>query len=112
MSARTRKSCPACRGTEKALTKSEAAACRRRVPGWSIVQRKGIRQLERGFRFRDFAEALAFANRVGRLAEREFHHPALRVEWGRVTVAWWTHAIRGLRRRDFVMAAKTDRAYR
>jgi len=43
------------------------------------------------------------------LAEAEGHHPAMLTEWGRVTVTWWTHKIRGLHRNDFVMAAKTDR---
>jgi len=52
--------------------------------------------------------ALAFTNRVGALAEAEGHHPALLTEWGRVTVTWWTHKIRGLHRNDFIMAAKTD----
>ena len=42
------------------------------------------------------------------LAEAEGHHPALLTEWGRVTVTWWTHKIRGLHRNDFIMAAKTE----
>ena len=67
-----------------------------------------MRRLERAFTFSDFAAALAFTNRVGAAAEAEGHHPALLTEWGRVTVTWWTHAIRGLHRNDFVMAAKTD----
>ncbi|HEX6123240.1 MAG TPA: 4a-hydroxytetrahydrobiopterin dehydratase, partial [Ktedonobacterales bacterium] len=52
-----------------------------------------------------------FTNAVGALAEEQGHHPALLTEWGRVTVAWWTHTIRGLHRNDFIMAAKTDEAY-
>ena len=59
-------------------------------------------------RFDDFAGALAFTNRVGEIAEREGHHPALLTEWGRTTVTWWTHKIGGLHRNDFIMAAKTD----
>ncbi|MDF3015185.1 MAG: pterin-4-alpha-carbinolamine dehydratase, partial [Thermomicrobiales bacterium] len=42
------------------------------------------------------------------LAEEEGHHPALLTEWGKVTVSWWSHKIRGLHRNDFIMAAKTD----
>ena len=49
--------------------------------------------------------------RVGELAEEEGHHPALLTEWGRTTVTWWTHKIRGLHRNDFIMAAKTDELY-
>ncbi|TBR56462.1 hypothetical protein B4U84_29725 [Westiellopsis prolifica IICB1] len=40
------------------------------------------------------------------------HHQFLQqriiTEWGKVTVTWWTHAIQGLHRNDFIMAAKTD----
>jgi 4a-hydroxytetrahydrobiopterin dehydratase len=81
------------------------------VPSWQIVERDSIKRLERGFKFRNFAEALAFTNRVGEIAELEGHHPALLAEWGRVTVSWWTHKIKGLHRNDFIMAAKTDRVY-
>ena len=56
-------------------------------------------------------EALEFTNRVGEMAEAEDHHPALLTEWGRVTVAWWTHVVGGLHKNDFVAAAKTDRLY-
>ena len=59
----------------------------------------------------DFAEALEFTNDVGAIAEEEGHHPAILTEWGRVTVTWWTHKIRGLHRNDFIMAAKTDQIY-
>jgi len=81
------------------------------VPDWQIVERDGIKRLERVFKFKEFAEALAFTNRVGAPAEEENHHPALLTEWGKVTVTWWTHKIRGLHRNDFIMAAKTGRLY-
>lgn len=48
---------------------------------------------------------------MGSLAETEEHHPALLVEWGRVTVTWWTHKIGGLHRNDSVLAAKADQVY-
>jgi 4a-hydroxytetrahydrobiopterin dehydratase len=74
-----------------------------------VANRDGVMQLERRFGFPDFAEALAFTNRVGEAAEAEGHHPRLVTEWGSVVVTWWTHKIGGLHRNDFVMAAKTDR---
>ena len=82
---------------------------RREVSGWQLLERDDIARLERVFHFPTFTAALAFTNRVGALAEAEGHHPALLTEWGRVTVTWWTHKIRGLHRNDFIMAAKTDR---
>jgi 4a-hydroxytetrahydrobiopterin dehydratase len=100
--------CTACRGDEPTLTDAEIAELRPQVPEWHVVQREGIKRLERVFRFRNFAEALAFTNRVGEQAEKEGHHPALLTEWGRVTVTWWTHKIGGLHRNDFIMAAQTD----
>ncbi len=88
-----------------------SAALLRDLPGWEVREREGISRLERVFRFPDFAGAMEFARRVGDAAEAEDHHPSLLVEWGRVTVSWWTHKIRGLHRNDFIMAAKTDALY-
>jgi 4a-hydroxytetrahydrobiopterin dehydratase len=100
--------CVACRPGAPPVTEPELRALAPHVPGWRIVERDGIRRLERIFTFADFAAALAFTNRVGALAEEHGHHPAIITEWGRATVTWWTHAIGGLHRNDFVMAAKTD----
>ena len=83
-------------------------ALSREIPEWTMVVRDGIARLQRAFSFPSFVEALAFTNAVGALAEEAGHHPAITTEWGRVTVEWWTHAIAGLHRNDFVMAAKTD----
>ena len=103
--------CTACRKGEPTVTDEEIARLRPQVPDWQIVERDGIRRLERTFRFKDFAEALAFTNKVGALAEEEGHHPRLCTDWGKVTVTWWTHKIKGLHRNDFIMAAKTDQLY-
>ncbi len=62
----------------------------------------------KAFRFRNFREALAFAHRVGELAERENHHPRLTVEWGKVTVEWWTHTAGGITEKDREMARLTE----
>ncbi len=90
------------------MSEGELTALMREIPEWRVVERDGIRRLERVFTFPDFKAALAFTNRVGAAAESEGHHPALLTEWGRVTVTWWTHAIGGLHRNDFIMAARTD----
>lgn len=103
--------CVACRRDEPTLTDAEVAAFRGQVPEWDIVEVDGIKRLRRAFTFADFAGALGFTDRVGELAEEEGHHPALLTEWGRTTVSWWTHKIRGLHRNDLIMAAKTDELY-
>ena len=77
------------------------------VPGWTLEEEaKGIR---REFRFRNFAEAMRFAQQVGELAEVEEHHPDLSVGWGYCTVRFQTHTIKGLHENDFIMAAKVSR---
>lgn len=103
--------CAACRGGEPTLTDAEIAELHLQVPFWAVIERKGIKKIERTFQFKNFVEALAFTNKVGEIAEIEGHHPAMLTEWGRVTVTWWTHKIRGLHRNDFIMAAKTDQTY-
>ena len=111
MSALREESCVACRPDSPRMTAAEIGALKREIPEWSVVERDAVPRLERVFAFPNFVEALAFTNAVGALAETAGHHPALTTEWGRVTVAWWTHAIGGLHRNDFVMAAKTDARY-
>lgn len=104
--------CVACREGEPTVTQAEMERYLAEVPGWKVVERDGIKRLERSFKFKDFVQALAFTNRVGHTAEAEGHHPAILTEWGRVTVTWWTHKIKGLHRNDFIMAAKTNELYR
>ena len=101
---------PCSRGAPK-VTADEERELGAQLSEWTVVEREGVRRLERVFAFPDFARALAFTNRVGALAEEEGHHPALLTEWGKVTVTWWTHKIGGLHRNDFVMAAKSDQAF-
>jgi len=100
--------CEACRVDAPTVTDDEIAEYRQQVPEWQIVERDGIMQLERTFTFKDFVQALDFTNRVGEIAERADHHPAILTEYGKVTVTWWSHKIKGLHRNDFILAARTD----
>jgi 4a-hydroxytetrahydrobiopterin dehydratase len=100
--------CEACRRDAPTVSQEEMKGLLTEIPDWTVIHPEGIAQLQRVFEFPDFAGALAFTNRVGEIAEAEGHHPALLTEWGRVTVRWWTHKIRGLHRNDFIMAARTD----
>ena len=104
--------CTACRGGEPPLTRGEIEEYLPQVPDWNLEKHNGTYRIERSFRFPDFAQALEYINKIGALAEKEGHHPSLLTEWGRVTVTWWTHKIRGLHRNDFIMAAKSERTYR
>jgi 4a-hydroxytetrahydrobiopterin dehydratase len=78
------------------------------LPEWEIVEVEGIKRLTRTYEFNNFMEAITFSNRIAVVAEEENHHPAIVIEWGKVTVNWWSHLIKGLHLNDFIMAAKTD----
>lgn len=102
------KRCQACRVGAPLATEEERAEWLPQIPGWEIVEEENIDRLRRVFQFKNFVDALAFTNKIGEVAEEEAHHPAILTEWGRVTVTWWTHKIRGLHANDFIMAAKSD----
>lgn len=102
------KQCEACRADAPRVTPGEVDELRPQIPKWDLIEVDGIQRLTRTYQFKNFEQALEFTNKVGALAEQENHHPAILTEWGRVTVTWWTHKIRGLHMNDFVMSAKTD----
>jgi 4a-hydroxytetrahydrobiopterin dehydratase len=72
--------------------------------GWAEVNGA----LEREFAFADFAEALAFVNRVGELAEDANHHPDIEIHWNRVRLRWWTHVTGTITDRDRELAERTN----
>ncbi|MBV1883175.1 MAG: 4a-hydroxytetrahydrobiopterin dehydratase [Pseudomonadales bacterium] len=103
--------CVACRGDSPKLSDEELTTLMVEIPGWSVECREGIMQLEKEFRFSNFTAAIDFTVKVGQVAEDQDHHPSLLTEWGKVTVTWWSHVIKGLHRNDVIMSAKTDDVY-
>lgn len=93
------------------LTSVEKAELSVQVPDWEVIVSEGIETLRRVYKLKTFLAAMEFANQISTIAEQGDHHPALLIEWGRVTVTWWSHSIGGLHLNDFVMAAKTDEIY-
>jgi 4a-hydroxytetrahydrobiopterin dehydratase len=73
--------------------------------GWQVVENH---HLQKTLRFKNFAEALAFTNRIGELAEQQGHHPDIYLSWGKVVVDLYTHKINGLHGNDFILAAQID----
>ena len=108
MESLSRQQCVPCRKNSPPVSVDELHKLKGQLPEWDVVERSGELRLERIYQFQDFKTALNFTVQVGEVAEIEGHHPALLTEWGKVTVTWWTHAIRGLHRNDFIMAAKTE----
>jgi len=100
--------CEACRVGAPLVSQAEIEEYLPQIPDWEIIEIDGIKRLQRQYSFANFVEALAFSNKVGDIAEAEGHHPAILTEWGKVTVTWWSHKIKGLHRNDFIMASRTD----
>lgn len=103
-----RMKCVACRAEEPTVTEDEINMLQPQIPDWQIKEVDGVQRLERVFKFKNFAQALEFTNKIGAIAEEEDHHPLITTEYGKTTVNWWTHKIRGLHKNDFIMAAKSD----
>jgi 4a-hydroxytetrahydrobiopterin dehydratase len=101
--------CEPCSADSAPVAESQWPALLEELPQWRVHREDGVPMLSRSYVCKDFVGALAFATQVGELAESENHHPRLVVEYGQVAVSWWTHAIGGLHRNDFIMAARTDR---
>jgi len=93
----------------RALDDRQARELLSDLDGWNLVSVDGIPRVEKSYTFKDFQQSLAFTNRVGALAEDVGHHPAIVTEWGKVTVAWWSHDLGGLHRNDLIRAARTAR---
>ena len=100
--------CEACRPDAHKLTGDEIARYAQALPRWRVETIDDVPRLHRSYKVRSFADALAFTNRVGELAESIGHHPQLVTEWGRVTVRWWSHKIKGLHELDFALAKRCD----
>ena len=83
----------------------------KQLPFWKVLEIEDEKQLARQFTFKDFKQALFFVQKIGELAETFNHHPSICLEWGKVSVNWWTHSIGGLHQNDFVMAYKTQKIY-
>ena len=104
----TSERCEACRIDSPKVTEEEIAQLKPQIPDWELTEVKGVPRLKRVYRFDGWMPAVRFVDALAELVEQEDHHPRIVLEWGKVTVSWWTHAIKGLHRNDFIMAAKTD----
>jgi len=108
MSDLAQQKCVPCEGGLPPADDAEIQTLLADISDWQVIEVDGVKQLQRVFTFSDWQAAMAFSQQVGDAAEDGGHHPALLTEWGKVTVTWWTHAIEGLHKNDFVMAARTD----
>ncbi len=109
----TKQHCVPCEGGTKPFTKKEAREYLRMTREWELLASQGVAlepmKIQKKFSFKNFREALDFANKVGRLAESEDHHPDIFIHnYKKLDVTLYTHAIGGLSVNDFIMAAKIN----
>lgn len=105
----TKMKCQPCEGWVKPMVEEEYASYLKKVKGWEVVEEKKI---NKHFKFKDFKSALAFVNKIGKIAEAENHHPNIYLYgWNKVRVTLTTFSIGGLSQNDFIMAAKIDKEY-
>ena len=97
----------ACSRTTPRLTKESIERAMARRPLWTLVDDGAA--MRRAFTSKSWATAMEFLNNVSEVAEREGHHPDIAIKNYRdVEVVLSTHAIGGLSRFDFILAAKID----
>ena len=105
-------SCEACRADAPVLSEQEIKELVLEIPSWIVHEEEGIKRLICSFAFSSYEDSVNFTNKVAKLAEEEDHHPEIVLEWGNVTVSWWSHKIKGLHKNDFICASKTDNLFR
>ena len=101
--------CVACRADAVRLGPDEVEALLSRLPQWTPGE--DGRVIFRRYAFGDFASAFGFVSTIAAIAEQQGHHPDLRFGWGYVEVDLQTHAIVGLHRNDFIVAARIEQAF-
>ena len=101
-------SCEACRADAPFLDEKEIEDLLPQISSWTVFEQDGIKRLVCSFAFLSYEDSIKFTNQVAKLAEEEDHHPEILLEWGKVTVTWWSHKIKGLHKNDFICASKTN----
>jgi 4a-hydroxytetrahydrobiopterin dehydratase len=102
------KRCVPCEGGTPPLDDVTTRKLLGQISGWTVDSEAGQPRLRKRFEFVDFLAAMAFVSKMAALAEEEAHHPDFCVQYSRVDVTLWTHAVRGLSENDFILAAKID----
>lgn len=99
------KSCAPCNGAS-AMSENQAKEFLSQLEGWELAADAKSISTKRSFK--NFAQSLAFVNRVGEIAEQEKHHPDFDFGWGYASITLTTHDAGGLHENDFIMASKIN----
>jgi 4a-hydroxytetrahydrobiopterin dehydratase len=103
----SQKKCIPCEDkTMKPFNKKDIVPYMKQVPKWELA--KNGKKISRTWLLKDFKAALKFVNNIGKVAEKNGHHPDIAIFYNKVVLDLWTHSIGGLSENDFIVAAKID----
>lgn len=104
----SRKKCVPCEGGVPALSRAEAEAALKALPGWSLAE--DAKSIRKEWLLRDFVAAVDLIGRIRDAAEADGHHPDLHLtRYRRLEAVLYTHAIEGLSENDLILAAKIEK---
>ena len=101
-------SCEACQIDAPKVPQNQIQLLLSEINDWVLIDEPN-NKIQKVFSFKNYKDSVDFSNKVASLADDEDHHPQIILEWGKVTVIWWSHKIEGLHINDFICAAKTDK---
>ena len=99
-----KKKCKPCEGGVAPMTAVQIGHMLKGLSGWKY--KDGL--VQKTFKFKNYHETMAFVNAAAWISHREDHHPDIALGYGQATVAYMTHAIKGISENDFICAAKID----
>ena len=103
-------SCSACEIGAPLVPEDKQTDLLKELDGW-IIDHSDISKLIKEFKLKNYEQSIAFTNLIADLAESQDHHPKITLEWGKVSLEWWSHKIKGLHMNDFICAAKSDEIF-
>ena len=74
---------------------------------WQYNKETG--QLQRSYKFKNFAKTMFFVNSVAYIADQQFHHPDIEFGYNYCHINYSTHSVEGLTNNDFICAAMIDK---
>ena len=106
----SKKTCSACEIGAPLVSDEQQINFLKDLDGW-LIDNSDISKLIKDFKFNNYEQSIEFANLIADLAEAEDHHPKITLEWGKVSLEWWSNKIKGLHMNDFICAAKSDEIF-
>lgn len=99
--------CVPCEGGVEPMKSEEINKYLEMLPNkWEVLE--DGKKIKHIFKLNNFIEAIEFVNKIAKIAEEEGHHPNIAIDYSKVEITLWTHAINGLSLNDFVLAAKIE----